>query len=320
MFLALGFTLPGAIAQTTPGGSVPANQSPVSGAKQGAVAQTKQIPVAKTAAQSKQATQGKQHRKSRQIAAKVVPPPVLPPMPRGPLPQLPMDLMPAAAPKVTYQNGLLTIVAQNSTLADILREVHKLTGASTDVPPNATERVVARLGPGEPRDVLASLLNGTAFNYVMAGSASNPTGVASLVLTQKTVAGAATATPANPYQPAQSIYTPQAAVPVPLPVPQPVVIPGVTQPAVAEGDDSASAEEQEAADENTDQVQTETQQPDANGVVQQEPGQAQPQLQPQVQTQQPNAGPKTPEQILEMLRQQQSITPAPQNPPPPPEE
>ena len=81
-------------------------------------------------------------------AHKAVPKPLaLPPLRPGPLPQLPMDLMPAAPPKVSYQNGLLSITAQNSTLGDILREVHKLTGADIDAPPNATERVVTDTRP-----------------------------------------------------------------------------------------------------------------------------------------------------------------------------
>jgi hypothetical protein len=257
---------------------------------QGAVAQTQTKP------------QTKPHRKSHKALPKLaVLPPVLPPLPRGPLPQLPLDLMPAAPPRVSYQNGMLTIVAQNSTLGDILRDVHKLTGASIETPPNATERVVTRLGPGAPRDVLASLLNGSAFNYVMMGSSANPAGLASVVLTAKPVAGAAP-TAANPYQPAQSIYT------APIPVPQASAAPVVTQPVAAEAEDNANADEQDAADENADQIQTEGQQPDATGTAQQQL--AQPQQQPG----QPNAGPKTPEQILELLRQQQAQPP---NPPPP---
>jgi len=283
--LVLLLTFQGAVAQP--------NESAVTKTNQGAVAQTKP------------------HRKSHKAPPKqAVLPPVLPPMPRGPLPQLPMDLMPAAPPKVSYQNGLLSIVAQNSTLGDILRDVHKLTGASIETPPNATERVVTRLGPGAPRDVLASLLNGSSFNYVMMGSSSNPTGLASIVLTAKPVAGAAPTTAANPYQPAQSIYT------APVPVPQPVVAPVVTQPAVTEVDDSANADEQDATDESAEQIQSEGQQPDATGTAQQEP--------PPQQPGQPNAGPKTPEQILELLRQQQSVTPVqpgvpPTQQPPPPD-
>src|ERR1017187_5144977 len=98
------------------------------------------------------------HRKGHKKPA----PFVLPPLPAGPLRQVPMDQLPAAPPKVSYQNGLLTIAAQNATLDEILREVRKSTGASIAIPPGgASGRVVAQLGPGAPRDVLALLLNGT---------------------------------------------------------------------------------------------------------------------------------------------------------------
>ena len=61
--------------------------------------------------------------------------------------------MPAQPPQVRYSRGQLTIVAENSTLADILAAVRSQTGAQVDVPPSATERVVAHLG-GEFRYVL----------------------------------------------------------------------------------------------------------------------------------------------------------------------
>lgn len=226
---------------------------------------------------------------------------VLPPLPKGPLPQLPMDLMPSTTPKVGFQGGLLTIVAQNSTLGDILREVRKLTGASIDMPSNVTERVVTRLGPGAPRDVIASLLNGSTFNYVMVGSPNDPSAVTSVVLTAKP-SGPQPQTVANASQPG-----------VPPAQPQPFIVQRVppqagAQPPSATPDDAANASEDQetAADDNADQDQT-----DASGTVQPE---QQPPGQP------PNAGPKTPEQILEMLRRQQqqpptAIPPNPQQPP-----
>jgi hypothetical protein len=93
--------------------------------------------------------------------------------------------MPALPPQVRYSRGQLTIVAENSTLADILRAVRTQTGAQVEVPPNATERVVAHLGPGPARDVLAALLNGTHFNYVMLGSPAHPDSVDRVILTSK---------------------------------------------------------------------------------------------------------------------------------------
>src|SRR5215471_20175479 len=110
------------------------------------------------------------------------PPPYVP----SPLQPLTLDQMPAVAPTVTYQGGQLTIVAPNSTLGDVLRAIHKQTGANVDVPTNATERVAVRLGPAPAPDVLASLLNGSHFNYIVLGSATDRNVVSQVLLTPKT--------------------------------------------------------------------------------------------------------------------------------------
>jgi len=232
-----------------------------------------------------------------------------------------MDQIPPTPAKVSYQGGLLTISAQNSTLGEILRDVRKLTGASIDVPPGSavtSERVIAHLGPGAPRDVLAGLFNGTQFNYVMLGSSSDPTAVSSVVLTLKTSAAGETQTAANVYQnnpgpmPPNRFPQPQA-FNQQLIVPQPGNgQPGVGQPPT-EGDDSKDEEQDNAEDSADDQAQPgQPGQPDVNGNVQDQQVQQQVQQDPN----QPNAGPKTPEQILEMLRRQQP--PGAVIPPPPP--
>ncbi|MFZ0759929.1 MAG: hypothetical protein WAM69_08280 [Candidatus Sulfotelmatobacter sp.] len=113
-------------------------------------------------------------------------PPPLPSGPRGPVPQVPLDALPAVAPQVTYQDGLLTIVAENSTLGDILRGVRKHTAAEIDIPATASERVVTRLGPGPAREVMAELLNGSHFNYVLLGSPDNAKALVRVVLVAKT--------------------------------------------------------------------------------------------------------------------------------------
>lgn len=109
----------------------------------------------------------------------VVAAPVAPPAPLTPA------QMPATAPNVAFSGGQLTITAPNSTLGDILREVRKQTGASVDIPGNATERVMGTFGPGPARDVLASLLNGSHFNYVLLGSATNPSALDRVMLLSK---------------------------------------------------------------------------------------------------------------------------------------
>lgn len=109
------------------------------------------------------------------------PPPVAPVVPLRP------EQMPATPPVITFADGQLTITATNSTLGDILRGVRNQTGANVDVPSNATERVVGIFGPGPARDVLSSLLNGSHFNYVLMGSATNAEGLDRVILTTKPV-------------------------------------------------------------------------------------------------------------------------------------
>jgi len=230
----------------------------------------------------------------RPVKKKAPPPLVLPPLPAGPLQQVPLPQIPESAPTVTLENGKLTIVAQNATLGDILKQVQTLTGASIDVPPNgAQERVVTQLGPGAPRDVLATLLNGTAFNYVMLGSSSDPSAVASVVLTPKPgqSAGGQTAQNNFPQSPQGMVQV----VPVPgQPFRQQVVnaMPPQPEPAAAEEDNSDDSE-----DKDQDPDAEQPAQPDNNA----QPGQPNPN--------QPNAGPRTPEQLLQMMRQGQMPTP-----------
>ena len=108
-------------------------------------------------------------------AAQPAPPPVV----------LRPEQMPAVPPEITFSGGNLTINAPNSTLGDILRAVRNQTGATVDVPGNATERVIGRFGPGPARDVLTTLLNGTHFNYVLMGSETDPGALMNVILTAK---------------------------------------------------------------------------------------------------------------------------------------
>lgn len=231
---------------------------------------------------------------------------VLPPVSKAPLPQVPMDMLPAAAPHVAYQDGMLTIVAENATLGDILRQVHKLTGASIDVPANATERVAARLGPAPARTVLADLLNGSAFNYVMLGKDSDPNTLVAVNLTSKPAGGAA-ATETAAYQPPPQFQPQQMGMPL-------GAGPGGQVAQQQSEDEEADAEEEPEENAEADQDQA-----GANAAANENGT--------------PNAGPRNPQEILEMLRRQmpnagqqggapgQGVNP-PQQPPqqPPPQE
>jgi hypothetical protein len=184
--------------------------------------------------------------------------------------------MPAQPPQVTYQNGQLTIIARNSTLGDILEAVHQKTGAELDIPATATERVVTHLGPGPARDVLASLLNGSHFNYVMVGAANNPAALDRVILTPNTggdVTPATQAQNAPPQPPTQA-----------------------EEPADDESNDDF------ASDDNSNIEEVQPLPTDSTG-------EDQALDQQQVQDQQPNNGPnsnaRTPEQLLLELQQRQ---------------
>lgn len=215
----------------------------------------------------------------KHVAPKPAPVPETPPPPPAPLTP---EQMPPVPPQVTYSNGLLTIVATNSTLADILQAVSARTGASVDAPAHLTgERVAARLGPGAPREVLSDLLRGPRFDYILVGSDGDPNGVRDIILAPNQSSPSATVAQvqARPAQPAQEEMDEEVeeepAQPEPQPSPSPRHRPLVQQqpPGQTVAPPSTPAE----------------------GV--QQPQQPQ---QPQV---------KTPEQLLEELRKLQ------QNPP-----
>jgi hypothetical protein len=97
-----------------------------------------------------------------------------------------LEQMPPGVPQVSWDGNELTITAENSTLADILVAIRTRTGAEIDVPPNAShERIAARLGPGPAREIIATLLSWTDFDYIIQASDSDPAGVQSVLLTPR---------------------------------------------------------------------------------------------------------------------------------------
>jgi hypothetical protein len=107
------------------------------------------------------------------------------PLPAQTMPPVPATLMNSAPvmPNVTLQDGQLTIDAPNSTLSDVLNGIHKATGASIEGA-SPSERVAVRLGPGNPGQVIAALLTGTPYDYVILGSAEKPDAVTRVMLQQ----------------------------------------------------------------------------------------------------------------------------------------
>ena len=96
------------------------------------------------------------------VGAGVVPAPVVAAPP--PQPQV----------TVTFTNGMLTIHSDKATLAQVLFQVQQQTQAEIARPAGAEqERVISDLGPAPAREVLASLLNGSPYNFIFMGSESS---------------------------------------------------------------------------------------------------------------------------------------------------
>lgn len=227
---------------------------------------------------------------------------------------LPPDQRPAIPPVVTYANGKLTIIAKNAMLSDILEAVGEKTGAVIDVPEGATERVVSELGPGPARDVVAALLNGSHFNYVMVGTETNPNSVARVILTAKTETKDTPGSPntvaragfpmrpgmqPNAFRPYQEVQPQPQPQPAPPPDPQPIA--AADPPAAAPTQDQATAASAAAV---------------SSGVVEAAAGEA-----PPVNPAAPNAGngsgDKTPQQVLQDLYEtRRQMIQAQRQPPP----
>jgi hypothetical protein len=235
--------------------------------------------VAPSSAKQRRATTKQPVKQEQPAAQPALPPPTLAQMPSTP-------------PQVSFQGGQLTISAQNSTLGDILKAVRVQTGATIDLPGNAPERVVGNFGPAPARDVLASLLNGSHFNYLLLGSETDPSALDRVILMAKSSSTAVSdAQPQNAMEQAsaynQNYARPMA--PVPAPAGNTVVVEGQDGEDDTSADDSTDAADDAQADDQTDQ-------PDDQQAADDQQTQQQPDGQQTV---------KTPEQLLQELQQRQ---------------
>ncbi len=100
---------------------------------------------------------------------------------------------PAKDAQIVFADGNLSIHADNSSLAAILHQVASNSGMKIEGL-GGDERVFGNFGPGAPRDVLADLLVGTAYNQVLLGDLSNGA-PRELILTPTTRGGAGAPAP-----------------------------------------------------------------------------------------------------------------------------
>jgi hypothetical protein len=112
------------------------------------------------------------------------------PQPVGP-PRDSLLQQPAKPAQVTVASGSLAIKADNSSLSQILQEISKSTGMKVDGL-GKDDRIFGSYGPGEPREVLLSLLEGSGYNVLMIGD--NKGAPRQLSLSQRAAGGALAST------------------------------------------------------------------------------------------------------------------------------
>jgi len=143
--------------------------------------------------------------------------------------------------QVSFLNGMLAIHSDKATLSEVLYAVQQRTGAEVSIAAGAEqERVVADIGPAPSAEVLAKLLNGSRFNFLILSAASDPRQLDRVILSPR---AEGIAMPLPPVQTADESEdggdSPAAAAVRPQPVPPPQMqgAPG-QQPEAKPGDDN----------------------------------------------------------------------------------
>jgi len=112
------------------------------------------------------------------------------------------DSEPTGMVLADYRQGLLTLVADRTTLKKALDMVASKTGATIDLAPElASELIAAKLGPATPNEVVAALLDSPKFDYIILGSGT-PGGIQKVLVRRRQGFGRQPVTVATAPQPA----------------------------------------------------------------------------------------------------------------------
>lgn len=85
---------------------------------------------------------------------------------------------------VSYRDGLLGIRANKATLSEVLNAIQQKTGAQVSIAAGAEqEQVVAEIEPAPAAEVLARLLNGSQFNFLILSAPDDPRQLDKVILT-----------------------------------------------------------------------------------------------------------------------------------------
>ena len=96
------------------------------------------------------------------------------------------DAPPQPALQVTFRNGLLGVRANKATLSEVLYAIQQKTGADISIAAGAEqEKVVAEIEPAPAPEVLARLLNGSKFNFLILSAANDPQQLDKVILSTR---------------------------------------------------------------------------------------------------------------------------------------
>jgi len=92
--------------------------------------------------------------------------------------------------EVSFRDGLLAIKANKATLSEVLFAVQQRTGAQVAIAAGAEqERVVVDIAPAPAPEVMARLLNGSKFNFLILSAANDPRQLDRVILSARTEGG-----------------------------------------------------------------------------------------------------------------------------------
>jgi len=105
--------------------------------------------------------------------------------PAGPQP-VHIEAAPEPPLQVSYLHGMLSIRSNKATLSEVLYAVQQKTGADIAIPAGAEqEKVVAYVEPAPAPEVLARLLNGSSFNFLIMSAPDDPNKLDRVILSTR---------------------------------------------------------------------------------------------------------------------------------------
>jgi AMIN domain-containing protein len=98
-----------------------------------------------------------------------------------------IEAVPEPPLQVSYLHGMLSIRSNKATLSEVLYAVQQKTGADIAIPAGAEqEQVVASVEPAPAPEVLARLLNGSRFNFLILSAPDDPKKLDRVILSTRT--------------------------------------------------------------------------------------------------------------------------------------